>query len=190
LLISQSSLIRFKKFELHKRLGKVAYVLGPVLIVTGVSAVHYSVRHAPEMPTEVYYASVWHVYNAILTFAIMYSLAIWHIKDSPTHARYMICTMFPAFTPVFSRIISTNFSTVLPVFPTLNGFPLVQVFGFGLADAILITLIVLDQPNRKSWQGFPLALAIMFSYHVSDFILYRFEFFRDIADWVGGLPLS
>ena len=190
MLITQATLIRFKKYELHKTVGKLSYALVPLILISGVNVAHFNMTHDTNVPLENYYSDFGHLYIAFAAFAILYGLAIWFRKDSVTHARYMVCTLFPAFTPVFSRLIHNNFDFILPVLPEMNGIPVVQLIGFGLADILLLTLCILDWRKRKKWNGFPVAFLIILGYHLSDFTLYRFEAWRKFVDWVMSLPLS
>ena len=190
MLIAQATLIKFKKYAIHRILGKLSYVLVPLILVSGINIAHFSQSHNTFLPRENYYSAFGHTYISLLAFAILYGLAIWFRKDSSTHARYMICTLFPAFTPVFSRLIDNNFDFILPVLPKLNGIPLVQLIGFGLADILLLTLCILDWRKRKKWNGFPIAFLVILCYHLSDFTLYHFAAWRRFADWIMSLPLS
>ncbi len=190
MLIAQATLIRFKKYSLHKTVGKLSYGLVPLILVSGVNVAHFNMTHVTDVPIEHYYLIFGHLYISFVAFAILYGLAIWFRKDSATHARYMICTIFPAFTPVFSRLIFSNFKFIFPFLPELKGIPLVQLIGFGLADILLLTLCILDWRKRKQWNGFPIAFLVMLCYHLSDFTLYHFAAWRRFVDWVMSLPLS
>jgi len=72
-----------------------------------------------------------HIFIPPIVFVLFYGLAIWYRKDSAIHARYTVCTLFPAFTPVFTRLTYNNFDFILPALPDLNGIPLVQLVGLG-----------------------------------------------------------
>ncbi len=191
MLISQALLIRLNKRKLHRLIGRLSYGLVPLLLISGVRAVHLSVTRLPEdFPYDNYYVEFGHMFNALVVFGILYGLAIRFRKDPATHARYMICTLFPAFTPVFSRIIFFNFESVLPSLPAMNGVPWIQLIGFGLADTILLILCILDWKKRRTLHGFPIAFMIILVYHISDFLLFRFDIWQQFVDWVMGLPLS
>jgi len=190
MLIAQATLIRFKKYAIHKSLGKLSYGLVPLILVSGISVAHFNMTHNTDLPRENYYSDFGHVHIALLAFAILYGLAIWFRKDSATHARYMVSTLFPAFTPVFSRLIHNNFDFIYPLLPTFNGIPIVQLVGFGLADILLLILCILDWRKRKKWNGFPIAFLVILGYHLSDLTLYHFAAWRAFVDWVMRLPLS
>ncbi len=190
LLIGQALLIRFNQRSLHRAIGKSSYVLVPLIIISGISAVHFSVTKLADYPPDNYYVEFGHMFNALIVFGILYGLAMRFRKDSSTHARYMICTIFPAFTPVFSRIIFNNYDYVMGWLPALNEIPWVQIIGFALADIILLSLCIIDLKKRRRWHGFPIAFIIILIYHLGDFVLYRFEWFRSFVDYMMSLPLS
>jgi hypothetical protein len=128
-------------------------VLVPILIITGISVVDHAIKHAPDLTPDAYYSAAGHLYVTSFSFTIIYGLAIGHRKDSATHARYMIGTMFPAFSPIFFRILGNTAPGTAPLFPTIGGLPATQLFAYGLADIILITLIVLDWQKEKNVAG-------------------------------------
>jgi hypothetical protein len=113
------------------------------------------------------YVAVALVVNALVAFALLYGLAIFHRKRSTIHARYMLCTVFPFLTPATDRILFIYFPSTLKYFPVLNGQPNVMLFGFFLADAMLIGLIIWDWYSHRRLNVFPIALVILLTYHWS-----------------------
>src|SRR6186997_1237627 len=105
MLILQPWLIRNKMTSLHRRVGKFSYVLVPVLLFTTFDLLRYRIRSLPQVD----YAFVALVVNALIVFIIFYALAMYNRKKSGVHARYMLCTIFPFFTPATDRIIHLYF---------------------------------------------------------------------------------
>jgi len=180
MLIIQPLLIRRKMNSLHRRVGKFSYVLVPVLLFTTFDLLRYRIRSQSEID----YLSVALVLNALIAFSIMYGLAIYNRKKSAVHARYMLCTIFPFFTPATDRIISIYFPFTLPYFPPINGHPNVMLFGFALADAILIGLCFWDWRSHKRLNVFPFALAILIAYHYSVLTFYQYPFWQRFSEWI------
>lgn len=164
MLIVQPYLIRIKKNQLHKRIGKFSYVLVPLMVFTTVDLLHYRLIGLPALGTmDFFFVAL--VLNALIAFLILYGLAIFHRKDSGVHARYMVCSIFPMFTPVTDRIIHIYINSFVPYLPTIEGNPIAPVVGFLLADLILIGLSIWDWRSHKRWNIFPLALIILLIYH-------------------------
>jgi hypothetical protein len=105
------------------------------------------------------------------------------------HARFMVSTLFPLFTPVTDRLIGRFAPSIVRMVPTLDGSPLVQVAGFLLADAILAGLAVWDwRANRK--RVLPVALAIVVVYQTTVLTFSRCGFWQAFGVWFMSLPLS
>ncbi len=127
------------------------------------------------------------VVNALIAFSLMYGLAIFNRKKPSIHARYMICTVFPMFTPVTDRIIYTYFPSLLAYAPTIEGNPIVPFFGFLMADGLLIWLSIWDWKSHKRWNVFSVALLVLLLYHYTVFNCHKFQFWKDFSNWLIGL---
>jgi hypothetical protein len=180
MLVVQPYLIKTGKRKLHRLIGKFSYALVPVLLFTTYDLLRYRMNTLETVE----YASVALVINALVAFIILYGLAIYFRKNPALHARYMICTVFPMFTPVTDRIISIYFPEMLPWFPTLMGIPNVPLFGFLLADIILIGLSIWDWKANRSLSVFPVALIILLIYHYSFNYFYQYRFWQVFSDWI------
>lgn len=189
MLVTQPVLIRLKKKAAHRLIGKSTYFLVPLILISGVNISHSNMVQS-EPQTDYYYLQFGHMYISLVVFAIFYGLAVKHRKDPMVHARYMICTIFPIFTPVFSRIIGRHFDSALTLLPDLGGNPLIQIIGFAMADLLLVCFALLDWRYCRRLNVFPVALGVLLAYHMSDFVLYRFDLWRSFVDWVVRLPLS
>lgn len=182
MLIVQPYLIRTKKNALHRLLGKFSYLLVPLLIYTTIDLLHYRLSELPALNTMDYFF-VALVLNALIAFLVLYGLAIFHRKNSGIHARYMVCTIFPMFTPVTDRIIHIYLKSAVPYLPTIEGNPIAPVVGFLLADLILIGLSIWDWVSHKRWNVFPLAFIILLLYHYSVLNFYNFSFWKTFSLW-------
>ncbi|MBL7857975.1 MAG: hypothetical protein JNM57_09810 [Cyclobacteriaceae bacterium] len=186
MLITQAFLIRAKNYTWHKRIGKLSFVLVPLLIFTTLDLLKYRLEEVDALGNLDYFFIAL-VVNALLAFAILYGLAIFYKKNSALHARYMVCTVFPMFTPITDRIIYTYFPSIIPHLPTIDAAPIAPVVGFMLADLMLIGLSIWDGLSHKRWNVFPVALAILLLYHYSVLNFYHFEFWKSFCGWFTSL---
>jgi hypothetical protein len=180
MLIVQPLLIKKKMYLFHRRIGQFSYVLVPALVFTTLDLMRYRIKSQPAID----YVFVALVFNALIAFMILYGLAIYHRKKSTLHARYMLCTVFPFFTPATDRIISIYFPSTLKHFPMLTGQPNVMLFGFALADIILIGLCIWDWKSHRRLNVFPVALVILLFYHYSVNTFYQYNFWKFFCDWL------
>lgn len=113
LLIVQPLLIRARKYKTHRLLGKLSYVLAP-LVVTSMFlivrlAYHESLSSAPEKEFIPFTALN---IPQLFTFSLFYILAIIHIHKGNTnkHIRYMIGTAMIMINAGFARILIHYFN--------------------------------------------------------------------------------
>ena len=192
MLIAQAALIRAHRRGIHRQLGKLSYVLAPALVITTATFVHFRIQGALQgvtSPNAVYFFLALTL-NALVVFVILYGLAIYHRREPAVHARYMICTVFPLFSPVTDRLISAHFRPLMAFVPWVDGTPILPVAGFALADAILICLSIWDWVSNRRLNVFPIALGLLVAYHVSVLTFHRLPAWHSFSAWFASLPLS
>jgi len=193
MLVLQAQLIRTQRRAVHKRIGKLSYVLAPAVIAITISFVHYRVAGAvpslERLPSFVLYFLALTL-NAVAAFALFYGLAIYYRRDSQRHARWMLSTVFPLFTPVTDRLIGAHVPSLVRLVPRIDGSPILPVAGFVLADLILVALVLWDWRANERTDVFPAALGVMLAYHASVLTLYRVPAWHAFCAWFLGLPLS
>jgi len=193
MLVAQAQLIRTGRRSLHRTLGKVSYVLAPAVVAITTSFVHYRVagslqsfeRLPPFVP---YFLAL--TLNSLLVFAAFYALAIYYRRDAGRHARWLIATVFPLFTPITDRLIGAHWPSLAALAPRIDGSPILPVFGFALADLILLGLVAWDWRANRRADVFAPALAALVLYHVSVLTLYRVPAWTAFCGWFLALPLS
>jgi hypothetical protein len=188
LLITQASLMRSGRRALHTQLGLLSYVLAPVIVVVTLRFVHYTLQEVPQA------GSYWLFFLALVVvtlvmFVALFGLAMVNRTQPAVHARYMVATLFPLFPPVTDRLIGRFMPSIIASMPRIDRAPIVQVVGFGIADAILIGLAVWDwQVNKR--RVFAIALAIVIVGQLAILNLHRFAFWQAFGPWFVSLPLT
>jgi len=189
LLVMQAWLMRTGQRAAHRRLGRLSYVVAPLVVMTTIHFAHFRVQVVPVLdPVSLYFLTL--VLNALVAFAVLYGLAMFYRRDPARHARYMIATLFPLFTPVTDRLIGRFMPVLVPLVPRIEGAPIVPVAGFLLADAMLAGLAIWDWRTNRRVDVFPVALAIVVLYHLSVMNFYRLPAWIAFGNWFVGLPLS
>lgn len=181
-LIVQPYLIKTKRLKIHRWVGTASYLLVPFFIISTLLLVHAILSPAIRLTNGHYYFFTL-VFNALVAFAILYGLAIYHRKNSGKHARYMICTVFTMITPVTDRLISRYFRFIIDFVPRIDQIPVVPVAGFLIADIILLGLILYDWRYSKSNYSFLVAWSVLLIYHVSVLTFYQFGFWQVFTQW-------
>jgi hypothetical protein len=189
LLVSQAWLMRTGRRDLHRGIGAASYVIVPLMVVTTVNFVHFRLRGAPVLDAvALYFLAL--VVNALVAFLVLYGLAIYHRRRPAQHARFMVCSVFPLFTPVTDRLFGRYLPEIVPLVPRIDGSPVLPVAGFLLADFLLVALAVWDWRTHRRRDVFPAALGVLLLYHVSVLTFHRFPAWQSFAAWFVTLPLS
>jgi hypothetical protein len=144
LIISQPILIRRKKFELHKRIGKLSYFLAPILVITILILVHREVvRDIKTSENMVYISSFIGLLDAI-TFSIYYIIAMINIENLRWHVAFIIAATLVVFNPGLSRLanqIQPGLGIPLSVFT-----PIIVSISILLYEKIKSKRVILKSP--------------------------------------------
>jgi len=193
MLVVQAQLIRTQRRPLHRQLGKASYVLAPAVVLVTMAFVHQRMAPGlagyPELPAPALH-SLALMLGSLVAFALFYGFAIAKRLEPQTHARWMVCTVFPMVTPVSDRLIAANWPSLIPALPRIDGSPVLPVVGFAAADVILLVLSLWDWRANRRLNVFPVALGILLVYHVGTLTLHLQPAWNAFAVWFLSLPLS
>ena len=181
-LILQPLAIRTRRLEWHRILGRVSYVLAPLVLVSMVLLAHNRLRlataEAYAIQTYVLYLQV----SLALVFALSYALAIATRRRTVLHARFMVCTGLTLVDPVVIRLMFWADPT-----PTWN----YQWFTFALTDAVLVALIWLERDARVGRRVFPaMLIAFVLAQLPALVLLTDGPVWQSFARWFLSLPLT
>ena len=180
MLIAQAFLIRSNKRHLHKVIGKLSYLLFPILVVSLLLLSH------SQITVHEYGISYSRLYILFLQlsllsiFMIAYGLAIVNRHTPARHARYMISAALTMIDPAVARI-----PIDLPEIPFSY-----QVWTFGLTDIILIVLIFMERNQNKGREVFPIMLAIFLLFQTLNLTSTRTFIWENFSMWFANLPLT
>jgi hypothetical protein len=179
LLVIQPMLIYFKKAKLHRSIGKSAFVLGPLIIISmflvgkgsywrGVDVISES-ANLGFMALDI---------RGLVTFAVFWALAMGYRKTPAANMRYMIATGLLAIGPGVGRGLMASFDfspfvalTItdildLVIVGTLLSIDLVKKNDYKPYLVVFLLLLVgsvLWQINESSlWQNFALTYVDLF----------------------------
>jgi hypothetical protein len=150
ILIVQPFLIVNKKFALHRKVGKVSYIVFPLLILSFVPQI---VRTAnSDNPKNLFFSLA----DSSLLI-IFYSLAVYYKKISSRHMRYMIATTLVFLGPTVGRIG-----------PILLGWSelVTQNIQYLIIYLILASLLFYDRANGKKYQPYVTAICFFIIHQI------------------------
>ena len=170
----------------------MSYLLAPAVVVVTAAFVHQGMAGMagiPQLPAPVLHTLAL-MLGSLVAFAVCYAAAMLKRHDSQVHARWMVCTVFPMFTPVSDRLIAVNAPSMMAWLPRIEGNPVLPVVGFALADLILLALSLWDWRANRRLDVFPVALGVLLVYHVATLTLHRVPLWNAFCVWFLSLPLS
>jgi uncharacterized membrane protein len=166
LLVAQPLLIRYKKRNLHKSLGKLTYFLMPLLVASCVGVIfkEYDEAFLRSGSVEAALRSIFSDVTQLLLLVLFYSLAILNRRNVPVHMRYMIAVALIVAPAGIARVLGYWFE--------------VPRYASGLAsnallDAVLIGLILFDRRNHLNCRPYMLVLPLFVLSHAAFAILAR-----------------
>lgn len=178
LLIAQAWLIRDRRGAWHRVLGKVSYLLAPLIVLSTLVVEHgVLVKVAGQYNEEALYFA--YVIVALLTlFVLTYGLAIAHRRTPALHMRYMICTALTMVDPVFARIVDVRLGI---------GFGAGQMITYALVNAILLWLCFIDRHTQ--YRVFPKILVAFVLMQLPTFFFYKTAWWSNVVAWFASLPI-
>jgi uncharacterized membrane protein len=194
LLVAQAQLIRTQRRMLHRALGKLSYVLAPAVVVVSTLFVHHRltaglVAVPPQLPPMVLHFLALTLLS-LVAFAVFYGAAIVRRRDPQTHARWMIATLFPLFTPVTDRLVGAYLRPLVAFVPRIEGNPILPAVGFAVADLFLLALTVWDWRANRRFGVFAGALGALLVYHAGTLGLHRVPAWNAFCVAFLGWPLT
>ena len=182
LLIIQPWLIRTYRFDLHRAVGRVSYVLVPILLVSIILLANFRIRTvgANDFPIQTYVLYLQFFLGAL--FAVSFALAMVYRRDAETHARFMVCTGLTLIDPVFARLSFW----MNPASAEYH-----QWLTFGLTDLVFLILIWFDRKNEPVRWVFRWMLAAFVLAQVPALMwLTNGEIWQAFATWFQSIPLT
>lgn len=180
MLIVQPVLIRRKKFRLHRKVGKLSYILVPLVFISIILLAHSTLRG----PTENLGLELWIPAKDLLIFAVGYGIAIRYRNQMAIHARGMIVAGIVLIEPALVRLILFIF------FPDQGFAPGGYLITIGMVYLLLIGLIIAERKQKVGRWVFPLALALYVFVHSVLVFQIRIPPWQAFAEWFATLPLT
>ncbi|MDH5630488.1 MAG: hypothetical protein OEY96_10085 [Gammaproteobacteria bacterium] len=154
LLITQPLMIKNKRRDLHQMLGKISYILAPIVIVSFFMLAHHKISILPAdhefYPVQSYFLYLQVTLGSV--FALCYIMGVLNRSNMAVHARYMICTGLTFVDPILARIIFAFNQSM-----TLTSY---QLISFIIMDAIILFLIWMERNESKAKNVLPRILVV------------------------------
>ena len=192
MLIAQPFLIKFKKLSWHRLLGKVSYLLVPlVLITTWLVTRNEYYRKIENLQNEVVEGmqnlSQLEILKAasvnpaafigVIWFITFYSLAIKFRRKPNKHARYMLATALILLSPTIDRFVAINLGI-----KSVAGIAS-YIISFLIIDLILAYLLFIDYRTKKETRTLSICLLIFIIGQFSFYLLPNFDWWARFMEF-------
>lgn len=183
LALAQAALMWRGQLRSHRALGRLAYAIGPLFVVSSLLLAHdrFSQMDAATFAREAY--TLYLPLSMALLFAAAWVLALVWRHDAPLHGRLMACTVLPLVDPVLGRTLGLHV-IALPQFWHY------QILTFGLVAALATALWITLPPASAQRRRFG-AYAVPFMAALALWFVLPFtDAWLRFAVWFRGLPLT
>jgi hypothetical protein len=177
LLVIQPLLIRLNNRPLHKAVGKLSYVIFPLMIVSGLILLQHR-QHALTEVDDWAYGFFYLIVQSVFVESLFFGLGLYHRKEPAIHGRWMLATIFPLLSAATDRLLGRMFYE--------NSLTAMYT-GWAVADLVLVALSIWDWRSHKKLNVFPIALAIMIVHHTDWYLVGQIPAWRHFADWFAAL---
>lgn len=151
LLVVQPILIHKGKFAAHRFIGKLSYVTAPLMIVSMFLVLRFSYhKYVLDIPSEALMSNQGPIIMQLVSFTILYTLAIVYRKRTFYHIRFMIGTALVMVLATLGRVLYEYFA--------------VEVwYDLYLIVALAFVLLLYDIRKNKDWKPYAIVLANLLS---------------------------
>lgn len=159
LLIIQPFLIRYKKYSWHRTIGKISYILVPMILVSIflVSKEKY-IRLSTVVSKEENIGMIVLNIPGMFYFGMLYLLAIFYKKNKAYHMRYMIATGLLIIGPAAGRALE---------FYGGQSFDQSVFYSALFVEFLTLLLIIFDWFNKAPYKPYLLTLLFLVSFHIT-----------------------
>ena len=182
-LIAQPILIRKKKLTTHKFIGRLTYILMPLLFISVILLTHLQMQsHVQIINGEKLYGPHLIVpFKDLLILGTAYIIAIVYRHDINIHARAMVATGIVFIEPALIRFIRHAL---------VQDVRLSYFLTIGLVYSLLIGLMIMERKQKKGRWVFPLILGLYILVHSLLIFQIRIGVWETFAKWFVALPLT
>ncbi len=158
LLIIQPYLYHSGNLKWHRALGKVTYILVPLIFVSGLNMIYLMLVNMENYPPIIPYQLAFIDFTLLPLFILFYVLAIVNRKNIQLHARYMVCTIMGPLIPALTRMLF--------IIPYINSFDKSLNISYAICEIIILILINDDKRTGKIHRPYILALVVFVADHL------------------------
>lgn len=172
MLIIQPILIRKKKLHLHRLVGKISYLVSPLIFIS-IMLLSHSRQNGFGDGWDI---GLWVTFKDLLILAVAFYIAYRYRHKVELHARGMIVTGIACIEPAAARInLHTQYGYLIVI---------------TLVYSVLGILIFMERKQKKGRWVFPLILGLYLMVHSVIIFGIHFSWWQGFGRWFYHLPLT
>lgn len=158
LLTLQPFLIKHKKYKTHKAVGRLSYILVPLIVLSIflVSKDKFN-RLTPLISKEQNIGELALNVCSIFYFSMLFGLAMFYKKKPTYHMRFIIAAALLLFTPGIGRVFENYANLSFPTSVTLSVL---------IAEVITVSLIVYDMKRGYQFKPYLITLSFLICFQI------------------------
>ena len=191
MLISQAYLVKAKRLDLHRAIGKLSYVLAPLNFVLMLAVVRIRFPTFTDLFDQGMLTPEGHFFIAASfvdagLYGLFFALAIVNKGSAAVHARYMLCTPLPVIGAATDRIIGAFFPGLVTFWTETLGAIHIETFTWAVLDVGLLALAAWDWKSRQRVNVFGRVAAIFLPLQIIAMNWYRLPLLPAFGEWSFG----
>jgi len=178
LLIIQPFLFQAGKLKWHRMIGKISFILVPLIIISALNMVQIMLINEDSYPPNIPDRLAFIDFATLIQFLLFYLLAIYKRKEIQLHARYMVCTVLGPLIPALTRLLFR--------FPSIDNFNKSLNISYIIIEIVLVLLLLDDTRSGKIKLPYVLALILFILQHLLMNFVSEWEWWTKIMDAFAG----
>jgi hypothetical protein len=182
-LIAQPLLVRARRYDWHRVIGRASFVVAPLVAVTALLLAHSRFNRMDEATFARAAFSLYLPLMATTGFLVSYALGVAFRRHRAAHAAFMLGTALALVDPIAVRLI---------FFYTTAGEVhwIYDVIGIAIVSTILAALIVRSRHLPRARNALATLLVLFATLSAGWFTLARTDGWKTFARWFVDLPLT
>jgi uncharacterized membrane protein len=182
-LIGQPLLIRTRRLDLHRAIGRISFALAPLVAVSALLLAHSRFRRMDDATLARSLFTLYLPFMSTGAFAISYALALAFRRHWAAHAAFMLGTGFALVEPIAVRLIFfyTSAGEVHWIY---------DVIGIALVASMLMVLLAISGGVPRARIALVMLLVVFGALSAGWFTLARTDAWAAFARWFVHLPLT
>ena len=176
ILIAQPLLIRKKKLHIHRIIGKLTYVLMPIMLLSVLLIMNSGLKQVPA--EQITFASVIFPIRDFFFLLIFFTIGVIYRHNIQVHARGMILTGIVFIEPALFRLLGNLVGEAG------------SYVGVFLILTLLVVLIVMERKQRSGRWLFPVFLIVDVIVYLTVILQVPLTFLDPLVKWFAKLPLT